>query len=178
MKLLNATIATITLTAILVHADVVTNGPLAGVDIDSTLPNWRSMLVKANEDCVEVENFRLPKNAEPFPLVQHDGGTRLFIADQYIIAVRQTTFPLSEVPGPIIGYSYGYELYLGSMERLDKNPGLRPLVSRVWFVSATQMAKIEETNREMLKARIPPLDKYLRLEKIDHPPVKANPVTS
>ena len=153
---------------ILARAEVIKVGPLAGIDLNEIPQKWRAVLASANEDCLEVEASRLPKHSEPFPLEDHDGGTRAFIGDNYVLVLRKSLFPLSDT-NKIIGYSYGYELYFGTIEDIEKNPGMRAFFSKVWFVTSAQLAAIEKANFSALEARMPPLEKYVQLREKNPP---------
>lgn len=150
--------------AALARAEALSVGPLAGMNLNEIPDEWRQVLASANEDCIEVEALRIPKHAEPFPLENLDGGTRAFVGDKYVLIVRKSLFPLTAT-GEILGYSYGYELYFGTLGSLDKNPGTRALVSKVWFVTRAQMGAIQKANWGALTARMPPLEKYLQLRE-------------
>jgi hypothetical protein len=144
-------------------ADVLKAGPMAGLDLETVAADVRQMIVAANEDCIEVEAYRLPKHAEPFPMVHTDGGSRAFIGDGYVLFVRQSFAGVDE-KNPTSGYLYGYELYCATYEALQKNGRRSPEVARVWYVPAARIDAMNKANAAELKARMPPREKYLRLE--------------
>ena len=143
------------------RGEILARGPFAGLDLDVAPADVRPMIVAANEDCIEVSEYRLPKNAEPYPMVIQDGGSRAYIGVGYVILVRQSLVCVA--PGPITGYSYGYELYFGTYAKFSENPGAHPWVSKVWFVSKDKIDAVEKANAAALKARMPPLEKYIQL---------------
>lgn len=147
------------------YGRILESGPLAGVEVTS---QW---VADANEDCLEIEAGRIPKHAEPVPLEIRDGGSRVFCGSNYFIMLRKTSFPvLAANDNKILGYSYGYELYIGSMDLLEKYPTYRPIASKVWYISNAEALRLKNANRAALDARMPPLEKYYELRPITESP--------
>lgn len=150
--------------------EMLKDGPLRGLDVSEYEPEVRELLKKANEDCIEIENYRLPKHAEPSPSNMKDGGSRYFFGSKYSILLRKSLFPSplgKNGVGKILGYSFGYELFVVPIEELDKHAGMHPLVSRVWFVTSERMREIEKATTGDLQKRMPPLEKYYRLVPVE-----------
>lgn len=150
--------------------EILQEGPLRGLDVSAYAPELRELLKKANEDCIEIENYRLPKHAEPSPSNMKDGGSRYFFGGQYSILLRNSLFPSpigKNGVGKILGYSFGYELFVVPIEDLDKHAGMHPLVSRVWFVTSERIREIEQATTGDLQKRMPPLEKYYRLVPVE-----------
>lgn len=165
MKLLHSIYFVLVAAApVVVCAEVLEAGPMAGLDLDTVAADVRQVLVAANEDCIEVEAYRLPKHAEPFPMVHTDGGSRAFVGEGYVLFVRQSFAGIDE-KNPTSGYLYGYELYCATYEALQKNGRRSPEVARVWYVPAARIDEMNTANAAELKARMPPRGKYLLLEE-------------
>jgi len=122
-------------------SDEIRSGPLAGVDLDKVPSDLRSVLRMANEDCVAIEGFRAPFHAKPSDLARRDGGTREYFGDRYRIVWRKTLFST----GAILGYSYGYELYLGPAA---ERAGAEVTVSKVWYVSSDVVDSAQNDERK------------------------------
>jgi hypothetical protein len=135
--------------------------------VPSKVPEWvafhgvqsssevQRILVEANEDCIEIEHYRLPKHAKAVGPTIEDGGSGRFVADHYIIFLRMSLFPLLRNPGSVFaGYSYGYELYLISGELWeDASKWGSPVVSKVWFVTSEHMRQVSGGFAKQLKQR-------------------------
>lgn len=147
-------------------AEVLKAGPMAGLEWETVAADVRQLIVAANEDCIEVEAYRLPKHAEPYPAVHTDGGSRAFIGEGYVLFVRQSFAGIDE-KNPTSGYLYGYELYCATYEALQKNGRRSPEVARVWYVPAARIAEMNKANAAELETRMPPREKYLRFEPGD-----------
>ena len=162
------------LLAPVIRAEQLTVGPFKGLDTDDIAPEWRTMMVQGNEDCAEVESYRIPKHATPDPLEILDGGSRMFAGNGYVIVVRQSIFPIGGIGKKLKGCLYGYDLYSGSIDDLMKAKAPAAIVSRVWYLSNKQMNSINSANAEQLKARMP--KNWLKGEDLDEPtPVKQPP---
>ena len=130
-------------------------GPLRGLDIQKNLPSTVGEVVKrANEDCVEIEEYRLPKYAKPEPLEILDGGSRLFFGDGYVIKLKHSLFVPAKSSSDIAGYIYGYELFLVSSTDFAKSNS-SPHVSHTWFIDKATMTKIDNANSQELERRLP-----------------------
>lgn len=149
--------------------EILKEGPLRGLDVSAYAPEQRELLKKANEDCADIENYRLPRHAEPSPSGMKDGGSRYFFGDKYSILLRKTFFPPAVTNTGLkgLGYAYGYELFMCSIEDLDKHAGMHSLVSKVWFVTEERLLEISRGTQEELEKRMPPFEKYFRLVPVE-----------
>ncbi len=131
-------------------------------------PDLREALEKAEDDCLAIGRLGVPPHAVPDPLSMRDGGSRVFRGDGYFIVRRQTLLPLSAMSdNRIIGFSYGYELFLGDVSMLAKHPGMRPVLSKVWFVPYQDMNAINQEIREELNRRRPKLGDFYHLAPVE-----------
>lgn len=129
------------------------SGPLAGMDVDRlAAKEQQRTLVEANEDCLDVESYLLPRHAKPMAIESRDGGSRMFFGSGYILIVRHSLCVVGGDKSP--GYIYGYEIYPGTMADIERDHPA-PFVSHTWFVDSARMAKIDAANAEMLENRIP-----------------------
>lgn len=128
-------------------------GPFAGLDADRFAgKEQRRTLVEANEDCIDVESYRLPRHARPMAIESRDGGSRMYFGAGYVLVVRHSLCVLGGEKAP--GYIYGYEIYPGTMADIERDHPA-PFVAHTWFVDNTRMSKIDAANAKMLEERIP-----------------------
>lgn len=131
------------LSAFMLRADCLTNGPFAGIDLSLLSKKERLLIGNANEDFTLVQTGKKPKHATlnqevPPPA---DGGTTFWKADGY----RLTIFQSISTFGTLDGFVYGPYIQFDDQFA----PGNMNYVSSIRFLTLDQfnaMMCIEPTN--------------------------------